>query len=476
MNTTKKNYVFNLLLTGFNILFPVISFPYAAKILGPAGIGKVQFILSFTQYFALVAALGIPIYGMRIISQSAHDSKLLYKNLSELLYIHIICSILITVIYIVTITSFSFFGNDRSLYLLSGLIVLMGFTSIDWYFTGIENFKLIALRSVTIKLISLIGLFLFVKVRSDFNIYLIISLFSILGNNVINIISVRKHIQFSTKGIRKHFKPLLFTFGTTVATSMYTILDTILIGFFSDERAVGLYSASIKLTKISIPLIISSATVLMPRISKLFNSGDFESLKILLNKSFNYILIIAVPVWIGLLFLAPQLIYIFSGDQFKDAVLTMQILSPLTLIIGLGYFWGFQILIPAGKEREMLIAVLLGMSFNLVLNIILIPVYKQNGAATANVISELMVTLAYMYFCMKVIRFKISHRSLINNLLATIPFIVVILFCHHFKISTYYQLFCSGFCFLASYLFIQVKVFKSSIAGELINNYFAKRK
>ena len=165
MSSTKQNYLFNLLLTGFNIIFPVISFPYAAKILGPVGIGKVQFILSFSQYFALIAALGIPIYGVRIISQSAHNTKLLYKNLGELLYIHIICSIAITVLYLIVVTSFSFFGHDKSLYFLSGMIILMGFTSVDWYFTGIENFKVIALRSVTVKLISLIGLYLFVKTR-----------------------------------------------------------------------------------------------------------------------------------------------------------------------------------------------------------------------------------------------------------------------------------------------------------------------
>ena len=476
MSTTKKNYIFNLLLTGFNILFPVISFPYAAKILGPIGIGKVQFILSFTQYFALVAALGIPIYGVRIISQSTHDSKLLYKNLSELLYIHVVCSAIITTIYLVVIYSFSFFSGDKSLYLLSGLIILMGFTSVDWYFTGIENFKLIAVRSVSIKVISLIGLFVFVKVRADYNIYLIISLFSILGNNVINILSIKKYLVFSHLGVKRHFKPLMFTFGTTLATSMYTMLDTVLIGFLADERSVGLYSASVKLPRLAIPFIISSATVLMPRISKLFGDGDFEALKTILNKSFNFIIIVATPVFIGLLFLAPQLIYILSGAQFNGAVLTLQILSPLALIIGLGYFWGFQILIPAGKEREMLISVIIGMVVNLSLNFILIPFYKQNGAAVANVTSELVVTLAYMYFCYKVIPFKIPHKSLFFNLLATIPFVAVVLIGAMMKMNVYLILIASSVLFIGSYLLIQVRLFKNKIVVELINDYLVKRR
>jgi O-antigen/teichoic acid export membrane protein len=476
LSTVKKNYIFNLLLTGFNILFPVISFPYAAKILGPVGIGKVQFILSFTQYFALIAALGIPIYGVRIISQSAHDEKLVHKNLGELLFIHIACSILITVLYLVVITSFAFFDKDKSLYFLAGLIILMGFTSIDWYFSGIENFKLIALRSVSIKLISLIGLLLFVKVRADYNIYLIISLFAILGNNIINIISIRSHIILSYKGTKKHIKPLMYTFGTTIATSMYTMLDTILVGFFADDRAVGLYSASVKLTKISIPFIISAGTVLMPKISKLFALADFESLKAVLNKSFNFIVVAATPICIALLFLAPELIYLFSGVQFNEAVLTMQLLSALPLIIGLGYFWGFQILIPAGKEREVLISVVLGMIFNLSLNCILIPVYRQNGAAFANVISEIIVTMAYMYFSFKVIPFKISHKPLLLNVFAVIPFVITVMFCRHFGLNVYYILFISSFVFLVSYLFIQVKFLRNDVINELLTYYLTKRK
>jgi O-antigen/teichoic acid export membrane protein len=474
LSATKRNYVFNLLLTGFNILFPVISFPYAAKILGPVGIGKVQFILSFTQYFALIAALGIPIYGVRVISQSAHDSKLLYKNLGELLSIHIACSIVISIVYFATIISFSFFSSDKSLYFLSALIILMGFTSIDWYFSGIENFKLIAIRSVSIKVVSLICLFLFVKVKSDYTIYLAISLFSILGNNIINIISVRKYIIIGYQGTKKHLKPLMYTFGTTVATSMYTMLDTILIGFFADDRSVGLYSASIKLTKISIPFIISAATVLMPRISKLFGSGDYISLNIMLNKSFNFIVTTASPICIALIFLAPELIYVFSGTQFNEAILTMQILSPLALIIGLGYFWGFQILIPAGKEREMLISVIIGMAINLSLNCIMIPIYKQNGAAVANVISELMVTLAYMYFCLKVIPFKISHKPLVYNLLATIPFIIVVMLCKSLTHNTWYILFFSVISFIVLFFLVQIKLLKNSVVNELIAGYLMK--
>jgi len=470
MSSVKKNYIFNLLLTVFNILFPIISFPYVAKVLGAVGIGKVQFILSFSQYFALVAALGIPIYGARVISQAAHDKKLLYRTFSELIYIHIICSLIVSLLYIITIFSFSFFDQDRSLYLMAGLIILMGFTSIDWYFSGIENFRLIAIRSVAVKLVSLFSLYLFVQTEGDYNIYLFISIVAILGNNIINVISVRKYIKFSSKGIRRHFKPLTFTFGTTLASSMYTILDTVLIGILSDEKSVGLYSASIRLTKISIPVIISSATVLIPMISKLFKVGDFVSLRPLLDKSFNFIVMLGTPMCIGLLFLAPELIFVFSSSQFSEAAFTMQILSPLTLIIGLGYFWAFQILIPSGKDKQLLISITIGMITNLIMNFILIPVYKQNGAAVANVVSELIITLCYMFFCYRTIPFRISHKPILLNLLATFPFIAISFYTRSLNLNVYVFLTINILLAIAIYFVIQATVLNRRLLKDLMGD------
>jgi len=127
MSNVRKNYIFSLVLTGFNILFPIISFPYVAQVLGAVGVGKVQFILSFSQYFAMIAALGIPFYGARLIAQATHDQKLVNKTLSELVYIHIICSLVVAVLYLVIILSFPFFSRDRSLYFFAGIFYPDGF-------------------------------------------------------------------------------------------------------------------------------------------------------------------------------------------------------------------------------------------------------------------------------------------------------------------------------------------------------------
>src|ERR1700743_1819576 len=112
-----KNYFYNLLLTLVNLLFPILSFPYASRVLGPGGIGKVQFIFSFTQYFALVAAIGIPIYGMKEIGRHRDDIHPRSKVFTELLTIFLLSSIALTAVYFAVIYTFPYFTVNRDMYI-----------------------------------------------------------------------------------------------------------------------------------------------------------------------------------------------------------------------------------------------------------------------------------------------------------------------------------------------------------------------
>jgi hypothetical protein len=93
------------------------------------------------------------------------------------------------------------FSTDLSLYFASTGIVFLGFCSIDWFYAGIEQFKIIALRSVIIKALSLMLLYGFVKEPNDVFIYLLINLFSLIGNNVISILLVWKNVNITTEGL-----------------------------------------------------------------------------------------------------------------------------------------------------------------------------------------------------------------------------------------------------------------------------------
>ena len=97
MSSISKNFFYNTILSVSQVLFPLIIFAYAARIINPAGIGKVSFVESICRYVILIAALGIPIYGVREIAKVKNDKTKLNSIFNEIVSIHIIISIAISV-------------------------------------------------------------------------------------------------------------------------------------------------------------------------------------------------------------------------------------------------------------------------------------------------------------------------------------------------------------------------------------------
>lgn len=423
-----KNYFYNLLLSISNILFPILSFPYVSRVIGPEGIGKVQFIFSFSQYFALVASIGIPIYGMKEIARHRDDLEGRSKIFSELIAVYLFTSVCLSVIYLMVICSFPYFKADREMYIAATCMVLLSFSHIEWLYTGMEEFRSITVRSVVFKLIGLLLLFFFIKERTDYTLYLYIMMFSFLGNNVLSLFLIRNKVKlvFSGLSIRKHIRPLLYILGTTLAASMYTDMDTVLLGFLSDDHTVGLYTAAVKLSKITLPFVTSMAVILVPKISKNFAEHQMEAVQETLDETFRFLAFFAVPVVFGLALLAPEFIALFSGEEFLPATNSMRLLSALPLIIGFGHFFLFLILVPSGKNREMFFCVLGGLVVSLVLNVVLIPFYQEVGSSVANICSELLVTLLYFYFIQKYFKFSYEWSLLFKGAMSAILFIPVV--------------------------------------------------
>lgn len=466
----KKNYLYNLVLSVSNILFPILSFPYASRILGPEGIGKVQLSTTFAQYFGLIAALGIPIYGIQEIAKYRHNKEQLTKVFSELFGIFFFSSVLVAIVYYVIISVFPVFQMNYTMYIYAGIIVLFGFTTLDWVYAGLEQYRIITIRSISIKAIALLLLYLLVQDPSDAIYFLIITLFSMMGNNVISLYYIRKQasFQFQKLAFKKHLKPLLYIFATTMAASMYTYLDTILLGFLSTEASVGYYTAAIKLTKIAIPFITAAGFVLIPKFAIQSNNNNEQAIQELLNKSWHYIVFFSVPISIGLFSLAKEFILVFSGNAFTQAIPTMQLLSLLPFLIGLGYFFAFQVMVPMGRNKEMFYAVLVGMCISLSLNYILIPVYQANGTAITSVVTEVIVTSLYYYFVTKHLSYRYDWVLVIKSITSCVLFIPIAILIRQLHINTALVLPIAVGISAVSYFCIQYYIFKDKYIKQIM--------
>lgn len=474
----KKNYFYNLLLTITNILFPILSFPYASRILGPEGIGKVQMSSTLAQYFGLIAALGIPIYGMQEIAKVREDKKALSKVFTELFSIYLICSILVALVYWMVISYFPYFKESYTLFLYAGIIIVFGFTTVDWFYAGLEAFKIIAIRSIAIKILALLLLYYLVRTPSDYLYFLWITLFSMMGNNLIGVFYLHQRTQFTFKGLdlKRHLSPLFFIFSTTIAASMYTYLDTVLLGFLSNNHVVGLYTASVKLTKIAIPFITAASFVLIPTLAIHTHQHNHKAQQELLHRSWHYIVFFSIPISVGLLVNAREFMMVFSGAQFESAITAMQIMAFLPFFIGLGYFFAFQILVPMGKSKEMLYAVLIGMAVSLLLNFICIPYWQERGAAIANIITEVVVSALYLYFIQKTLSYQYHWRLIVQSLVCCVLFYPISLLLRQVETNFVVVLFVSIFFSAISYCSMQYILFKDLFLLEVVKEVMNKIK
>jgi O-antigen/teichoic acid export membrane protein len=242
----------------------------------------------------------------------------------------------------------------------------------------------------------------------------------------------------------------------------------LLLGFLADNRSVGFYTAAIKITKIAIPLVASLGTVLIPRITQSIASFDTALTQSLTDKSFSFICLLGIPISFGLFIYSREIMMVFSGNQFMDAILTMQIASPLVFLIGLGSIFGSQLLIPSGNERGYLVATVFGLVVSLLLNLTLIVPFRDKGTAVATVVSELVVSVVSFYFVKKRMKLSFDWGLGVKALLACLIFVPVALVVREVFVSDFIRLGVEVVMCVGLYFGIQIFVFKEVLVRRAI--------
>ena len=425
----KKNAFYSFLKAFMTLIFPIITFPYASRILLPEGIGKVNFANSIISYFVMLGSLGIGTYGTREIAKNKENKLEVSKILKELLLINFITTLIATVLFVFSFFFIKQFKEYQSILLICSLNIVFTPLGLDWYYRGLEEFKYITVRSFLFQLLSVIFLFTFVKTEDDLLLYTLIGIISSVGSNICNIIHARKSVFLkidSKLELKKHLKPILIFFASSVSISIYTMLDTSMIGFLSNDNQVGLYSAANKINRMLLGVITATIGVILSRLSFYNNQNKKEEFYNLANKCFRYILIVSVPCAVGLFLLSKPIILLFSGSQYVEAVDTMKILSPIIVIISIGVFLNGNILPSLGKEKYGLIAVTSGAIINFVLNIFFIKKWQAFGAGLSTLITEFSITLIQLFFTRKIFINKENLITLIKVVIATIVMFAIL--------------------------------------------------
>ncbi|CAK1222334.1 Membrane protein involved in the export of O-antigen and teichoic acid (RfbX) [Fructobacillus cardui] len=400
-----KNYLYNAAYQLLNIIAPIITLPYLARVLGKNGVGVASWTNSLVTYFLLIASLGIVTYGSREIAYVHKNEALRQKKFWEIQTIHFIAGFVALILYVLFIYAGGAFNqriHQNELFFWYQIwVIFSGMVDISWYFIGLEDFKKTVLRNMMIKLAMTVLIFILVKKPTDIGAYiLLLALSQVFGNLSMwfYLIGKFRWPKLKELNLKSHWHPVFMMFLPTIATQIYLQLNKTMLPFITGVTASsGIYDNADKIIKVCLALVTSVGMVMLPRMSAHYAAGEHDQMKRAIHSSMDFVSAIAVPLAFGIAAVGPTAMLWFLGKSWGDVGSALVLLTPIIVFIGWSNVIGNQFLIPTKRLSEYTWSVTFGAVLNVFLNFFLIFIWGVKGAALATAISEFAV-IAYQLF------------------------------------------------------------------------------
>lgn len=461
----KSNLIYNTIYQITIMILPFLTAPYISRVIGAEGLGIYSYSHAIALYFVYFAMLGLSNYGNREIAKKSDNSNELNRVFSSIYFLQLITSMIIGVIYL----GYVFFiaKGNKCINMIMILHVISALFDVSWLFFGLQEFKITSIRQIIIKILSFISIFIFVKTKDDLWIYTcIMSLSYFLSSFSLWIMMFKKVkiVKCDFKDILKHLKPCLILFIPIIATSVYRVMDKIMIGSFSSMAQVGYYENAEKIILISLGILNAFSAVVMPKIANLIsNKRNNEALE-LTDKSMELSMFICFAVSFGIAAVAKEFIPMFFGEGFYESINICSLLCISVPFITWSTMIRNLYLIPHEEDEVYVKSVIIGAIVNFILNLIFIRKYEAIGAIIGTLSAEITVAL---YQTIKVKRNldikKYSKYAICFGIIGLIMFVVVEIIENNLEMSNellFLVKICIGgmiYCGLSMIYFIKTK-------------------
>ena len=466
----KRNFFYNSILTLSGYIFPFLTFPYVSRILGVSNIGIYNFVDNVINYYVLFSMMGIAIIGIRLTAKYKNNSEQLNKTFTGLFALNTINTFIALIALGLSIYFIPQLQPYKNMMYIGSAKVLFNLFLIEWFYKGIENFKYITIRSLIIKTIYVVTVFVFVRKENDYVIYYLLTILSVAVNAAFNWYYKNRFVSLSRSfEIKPYIKPFLILGFYMLLTSMYTTFNIAYLGFVTDVREVGYYATATKLYSIILALFTAFTSVMLPRISSLLAENKIDEVKALTKRSFDILFYFSFPLIIFSSVFAPQIIQIIAGDGYEGAIIPMRIIMPLILIIGIEQILIIQLLMPLNKDKAIFTNSLLGALVGITLNVLLVSHLKSIGSAIVWIVSELTVLLSAAFFARNFIEVKNLLKKLGEYTVLSLPAFLICIGIYKFvPVQPFILLSISGFFILLYYFIIHIYFIKDKFVVELV--------
>lgn len=393
-----RNVIYQTLYQVLAVITPLITSPYVSRVLGAEGLGEYSFAWTNALYFTLFAMLGVTNYGVREIARVQSDKNERSSVFWSIYFIQAFMTVTMVILYALFIC---FCVNGNKIPAITQAIIIIGcFFDVNWYFFGVEKFRLTVTRNIIIKIATVLSVLLFVNKTTGVIGYCIVMGLGTFLSNFILFPFLKDEVVFvkpTKEQIKSHIKPNVLLFIPVLASSVFHIMDKTMLGIISGNTELGYYMNADKVINIPIGIINGLGTVYLPRISAMRNEADEKEVRVTLYKSFELHSFVIFALSFGLAGIAMEFAPLFFGPGFDPCATLIITFAPAFIVKSYASYFRTNILIPFNKEKQYTIAVIAGAIVNLVANALLIPQFQALGAVYGTVLAEITVFAIQLY-------------------------------------------------------------------------------
>lgn len=396
------NFAYLTLLQIASYLFPLITMPYLARVLGTDGIGKIAFAFAIIMWVLTIADWGFNYTGTRAVAVCRDNQKLVSRIFSTILWARMILALASLILLIVLIEIIPSFHNNALIILLTFLMVPGHILFPDWFFQALERMKYITWFNIILKSIFTMAVFIFIKDAGDYFLQplIISSGYVIIGICSLYIITCKwgyKIQRIPLQEIWKTINDSSNVFINNLMPNLYNSFSTILMGMLGSSAQVGILDAGKKFMTLVNQGLTTISRTFFPYLSRKTEKHHIYACGSL------FVSILAF----GLLqIFAPLLIRIFYGAEFTEAVLVLRITAFAVPFFNVVEIYGTNYLLVTKHDKIMRNITLTGSLIGFVIAYPLIYYYNYIGAAlTYTVSTGILATLSFIYAK------KIEHKS-----------------------------------------------------------------
>lgn len=426
----KINLVLNVVKTFVSMCFPLITYPYITRIFSVEDVGKINFYLSIISYFQLIAYFGIPTYAVSIGSGKRDNIKCFNRFADEVYTLSVLSTFISCSLLGVIVGRIHSFSGEWKIWVELSVSIIFNTLGAEWLLQVYEDYFFMTLRYIFIQIAGVVLLFIFVRNSTDMTKYFIIYVIPCVLTGLSNRLYEKRYCRLKiriNKEIQFHLKALFPIFFSNIATIIYINSDITMLGILCGEKSVGLYSISTKIYNVGKNIFFAMTAVYVPRLSLLIQKKEFSVFSEKVHKFIMDILPLTIAAAVGIIGLGSELISLFAGLSYLEGVKSLHILAVAIVFAVLNGINTTIILIPLREEKLVLKATICSAVLNLMLNIILLPVYQQNGAAFTTLLAEILLFIITTRRCYNYNIYKNLSKKIIKNIIAIIPMIICII-------------------------------------------------